>query len=79
MPAQRKTDPAPEVQDPMAFSAAVLKWMDDASEQAATFREQGGIPSLGIDAHAMDYLTRIGRLLDEARADLIPQLPAEEA
>jgi hypothetical protein len=77
MPAQRKpaenTDP-----DPLEFGKAVRKWMDEASEQVASFQEQGGTPTLGVDAHALDYLTRIGRLLDDARADLIPQLPAEE-
>jgi hypothetical protein len=77
MPAQKKATMTDEP-NPMAFGIAALKWMDGASEQVAELREQGGVPTLGIDVHAQDYLTRIGRLLDEARADLIPQLPAEE-
>jgi hypothetical protein len=78
MPASKKAETTANDPNPMEFSVAALKWMDGASEQVAELREQGGIPTLGIDVHSMDYLTRIGRLLDEARADLIPQLPAEE-
>jgi hypothetical protein len=79
MPAQKKaaedTDTTP---DPLEFSTAVHKWMDDAADQVAGFQEQVGTPTLGVDAHALSYLTRISRLLDEARSDLKRELPAEE-
>jgi hypothetical protein len=77
MPAQKRaaenSDPSP-----LEFSTAVVGWMDDASKQVDGFQQQVGTPSLGIDAHALAYLTRIGRLLDEARVDLRKELPAEE-
>jgi hypothetical protein len=77
MPASKKAaeDTAP---DPLEFSTAVVGWMDEASKQVDSFQQQVGMPSLGIDAHAVNYLTRIGRLLDEARVDLRKELPAEE-
>jgi hypothetical protein len=78
MPAQKKATTTSSDPDPMEFGIAVRKWMDEAAEQVAALQEQGGTPTLGVDAHAVNYLTRISRLLDEARADLIPQLPAEE-
>jgi hypothetical protein len=77
MPAQRKQPPNGDP-DPLEFSKNVLTWMDDASKQVNGFQEQVGTPSLGVDAHALAYLTRIGRLLDEARADLTKELPAAE-
>jgi hypothetical protein len=76
MPAQRKP-PATEP-GPLDFVVTVYNWMDGASEQITGFIEQAGIPSLGVDAHALDYLTRIGRLLDEARSDLVSHLPSGE-
>jgi len=77
MPAARKNPPNGDP-DPLEFSKNVVTWMDDTSTQVAGFQEQVGAPSLGIDAHALAYLTRIGRLLDEARVDLRKELPAAE-
>lgn len=77
MPAAKKT--AADEESPLKFATDVRKWMDDAADQVATFLEQAGTPTLGIDAHAVKDLTAIGRVLDEGRRDLDQQLPAPEA
>jgi len=71
MPAARKSAPEPDVrgQNPLQFVIDVRAWMDDVSDQIDTFKGRMPTPTTGVDAHTLDYLTRIGRLVDQGRAD----------
>jgi hypothetical protein len=85
MPAQhRASDPeagtqkAAEDSNPLEFAAGVYKWVSDADKQIADMQEQAGTPSLAVDAHVLNQLSRIRMVLGDAMTDLGIQLPEDQ-
>lgn len=67
-----------EETDPLALSNEVRDWIDETASSANDLLDKAGTPTLGIDAHSVSYLRRIVGLLNEARTDLVSQLPKDE-
>lgn len=86
MPAQhRASDPEAEAQkapeedaNPLAFSAAVYKWVSDADKQISDMMEEAGTPTIAVDAHVLQQLSRIRMVLGDAMTDLGIQLPEDQ-
>lgn len=84
MPAQhRANDPeagARKTEDanPLAFAAEVYKWVSDADKQVSDLQEKAGAPSLAVDAHVLNQLSRIRMVLGDAMTDLGIQLPEDQ-
>jgi hypothetical protein len=86
MPAQhRASDPeagtqkvAGEDANPLGFAAAVYKWVSDADKQIADMQEEAGAPTLAVDAHVLQQLSRIRMVLGDAMTDLGIQLPEDQ-
>jgi hypothetical protein len=86
MPAQhRATDPeagaqkaAEEDSNPLGFAAEVYKWVAEADKQIVDMQEKAGAPTLAVDAHVLQQLSRIRMVLGDAMTDLGIQLPEDQ-
>jgi hypothetical protein len=75
-PAAQKT--AEEDANPLGFAAEVYKWVSDADKQITDLQDKAGAPSLAVDAHVLNQLSRIRMVLGDAMTDLGIQLPEDQ-
>ena len=76
--AQKQPEDPPEDSNPLGFAASVYKWVTDADKQIADMQEEAGSPTLAVDAHVLNQLSRIRMVLGDAMTDLGIQLPEDQ-
>lgn len=67
-----------ENENPLGFAASVYQWVTNADKQIADMQEEAGSPTLAVDAHVLQQLSRIRMVLGDAMTDLGIQLPEDQ-
>jgi hypothetical protein len=67
-----------DVPSKLDFSKSVYGWLRNTHEQVVAMQDQAGAPALAIDAHTMQHLLEIQRVIEQAAEDLEHHIPPEE-
>jgi regulator of sigma D len=74
----RKAQQEAAAPSPMEFTNAVYGWLRKTHDQVVAFQDQAGAPALAVDAHTMQHLLEIQRVIEQASEDLEHHIPPGE-